>query len=127
MSLPLTGKLCSVQFRPPHIWRLIIESSYVLDGIERGYETTTVRANDTEIFIILMAFMPMFLEIKNTFELTLDSGVGKSREQFNVKKMCQKLNLTDCRGLLFFHAFTGCDYTPSFYGIGKTRWWDISI
>ena len=27
----------------------------------------------------------------------------------------------------FYHSFTGCDYTPSFYNVGKVRWWDVMV
>ena len=30
-----------------------------------------------------------------------------------------------CKGLVFFHAFTGCDTVSSFYKVGKAKFWVI--
>ena len=35
---------------------------HILHAIKCGYNRTTVRANDTDILMTLMAFMPYFLE-----------------------------------------------------------------
>jgi len=39
--------------------------------------------------------------------------------------MATNYGLSSCKGLLFYHSFSGCDYTPSFFGIGKVRFWDL--
>ena len=91
-----------------------------------GYKSTTIRANDTDVLVILIAFMPSFLQKDPSFKLILKSGTD-GKDIFNINNICIKIGEQRCRGLLFFHAFTGCDYISSFYGIGKTRWFDAFI
>ena len=91
---------------------------HILDGLQCGFNQVTVRGNDTDIVIILMAFFPLFVERDPTVQLRMDFNVGKSREILDLNRICLNHGMNYCRGLLFFHAFTGCDYTPSFFGIG---------
>ena len=97
---------------------------HVLEALKCGYQSTSVRANDTDVLVILLAFMPSFLQINLSFKLILKSG-SDGKDIFNINNICTKFGEPRCRGLLFFHAFTGCDYTSSFFGIGKTRWFDV--
>ena len=30
-----------------------------------------------------------------------------------------------CKGFAFFHAFTGCNTVPSFYKVGKAKFWAV--
>ena len=57
----------------------------------------------------------------------VDFGADDSRQLLKINNMCYNFGLENCRGLLFFHSFTGCDYTPSFFNVGKIRWWDVMI
>ena len=66
--------------------------------------------------------LPTFLK-KPSFKLLLKSGTD-SNDIYNIKNICINFGEQRCRGLLFFHAFTGCDYISSFYGIGKKKWFD---
>ena len=97
---------------------------HVIDGIARGFLKIIVRANDTDITIILMAFMPVFLQLCPSLQLTIYHGTGNNRVLFNLNHMATNFGKENCRSLLFFHALTGCDYNPSFFGIGKCRFFD---
>ena len=33
----------------------------------------------------------------------------------------------ECRGLLFVYSLSGCDLTPSFFGVGKLNFFDLYI
>ena len=98
---------------------------HILAAIQEGYTSTMVRANDTDILIGLLGFLPLFLEKNKDFILQVNFGAGKSQCMLHINKMSERHGLEHCRGLLFFHAFTGCDYTAYFYDIGKRRWYDV--
>ena len=36
-----------------------------------------------------------------------------------------KFSVSMCKGLAFFHAFTGCDTVSSFYKVGKAKLWAV--
>ena len=76
-----------------------------MDGIKCGYNLCTVRGNDTDILVILTAFMPSFIEKNNMFKLFYqdDDDVG---EAINVGNILKTLGVNRCRCLLSVHAFT---------------------
>ena len=68
--------------------------------------------------------------------LVMVAGVRDNRELLNINDMSINYGIILCIGLLFYHAFTGSDYSPSFtgsdyspsfYNIGKNRWWDLMV
>ena len=83
---------------------------HVLDGIKCGYTNITVRANDSDIVVIIVAFSPLFLEnaICNLC-LNIDFGVGpkEKRVLFSVNKTAHNFEMQHCRGLLFFTPIAG--------------------
>ena len=99
--------------------------THLPDAIKCGY-TSTLRGNDTDILVILMAFMPTFLQRSPNFQLRYIGGPDGS-DTYDVNVICSNLGVERCRGLLFFHAFTGCDYISSFYRIGKKKFFDLFL
>ena len=85
-------------------WRMVL---HIIDGLNEGHTSCKVRANDTDVVIILLAYMPTFLELNDTFQLTLDFGVGAKRRAINLNDLCRGVGIGKCRAMLFFHAFTG--------------------
>jgi hypothetical protein len=78
-----------------------------------------VRANDTDIFIIL---------IGNQYKLTdkyiwMEIGTmsNNSLRFIDITKLAENLGIQLSQSLPAFHAFTGCDFSPSFVGKGKAR------
>ena len=101
--------------------------THIIDGARNGMKSALVRANDTDITVLLLAYLPTILEICPTFVLKFDSGTSINRLVFNMNYMMHNLGPNRCRALLFLHSFTGSDYTPSFYGIGKLSWYDLFL
>lgn len=58
-------------------------------------------------------------------KIWLQFGTGNHRRFISVNKLYEILGASICGGLPAFHAFTGCDFNPSFYRIGKKRPWVI--
>ena len=50
--------------------------------------------------------------------------MGVKRAVIDLNVLSASVGLVKCRGLLLLHAFSGCDYTSGFYGVGKTKWLD---
>ena len=70
--------------------------------------------------------MPIFIEKCSDFQLLYIGGSDGS-EKINIGNICLNLGINRCRGLLFFHAFNGCDYNCSFFGVDKKKWFDHFI
>ena len=48
-------------------------------------------------------------------------------ELLNLNNVCANLGLQNCRMTFFMHAFTGSDYTPSFFNAGKSKFFDEMV
>ena len=46
---------------------------------------------------------------------------------FNINHIGDCIGLERCRGLLFAYSLSGCDFTPSFFGVGKLKFFDLYI
>ena len=83
-----------------------------------------VRSVDTDVMIILLSFMPQFLEYNENVDVWLDHGRGDGRKTYHINKLYHELGDSLCLGLPFFHTFTGCDSTSSFYGRPKRAFYN---
>ncbi len=62
----------------------------------------------------------------SAFETLQEAGLGRVRQVHNI---ASTLGQEKCNGMVFFHAFTGCDVVSAFIGKAKkTAWqtWDNS-
>ena len=98
---------------------------HVIHAVDSGVNQTIVRGNDTDILVILLAYLPDILQRSKTHILLYDYGTGASRCTFDITHIGKLIGLERCRGLLFLYALSGCDYTPSFYGVGKLKFFDL--
>ena len=97
--------------------------SHIFHAISKGFTMTTVYCNDTDIVVIILAFLPMLLQASPQIQVF----IHHDSEVLNLNNMCANLGIENCRMLLFLHAFSGCDYTPSFFGVGKTKFFDEMV
>ena len=44
---------------------------------------------------------------------------------FNINHIGDFIGLERCQGLLFVYSLSGCDFTPSFFGVGKLKFFDL--
>ena len=68
------------------------------------------------------------LPILRKLALWLAFDQGRSLRYISVHDLCDRLDQEKINGMLFFHAFTGCDIASDFRNKGKkTAWytWDI--
>ena len=68
---------------------------------------------DTDVFVILLAFMLQFLELNENVCIWADFGTGDHRRLISINDSYDELGDSICLGLLFFHCFTGYDSTYS--------------
>ena len=77
-----------------------------------------VRSTDTDVLIILLTH-------KHALQANIWMDVGVSsnntRRYIDVAKLADELGPDICNALAGYHAFTGCDYTASFFRKGKVR------
>ncbi|XP_014671477.1 PREDICTED: uncharacterized protein LOC106812172 [Priapulus caudatus] len=79
-------------------------------------------AVDSDVIVILLAFMPQFLKIDPDFELHVDYNSGTNRKNIHVNVCYESLGEDVCLALPFFHCFTGADSTCFFYKLTKKMW-----
>lgn len=83
-----------------------------------------VRCADTDILIILLGNMHKF---QKNLKIWLQYGTGNHCRYINVSEIYEKLGEKVALGLPGFHALTGCDYNPAFFGKGKAKPYKIFI
>ncbi|KAK6172823.1 hypothetical protein SNE40_016405 [Patella caerulea] len=86
----------------------------------QGFKNILVVATDTDVVLLSIALAP-YLDC----QLWLNFGHGAHKRYIPSHQIAEKLGLNISRGLLLFHAFTGCDTVSTFSGIGKTTAWNV--
>ena len=97
---------------------------HVLDAIERGHFIVAVRCTDSDIIIILLSYMHQFLALNQDVKVHCLMGSNKTYVNICLNKIVDSIGIVKCRGLLFWHSFTGSDYTSAFVKKGKCTWWN---
>ncbi len=89
-----------------------------------GPENIVVRANDTDVLVILLASNESFSDS----HLWLEVGVSEnnSRRYIDVSKLSKQLG-DFVHALPRLHAFTGSDYISSFCRQGKNKPFNIAM
>ncbi len=90
---------------------------YCLYANTLGYDYIRIRSPDSDIFFILLHYAVRV----DKATLLFDTGAGNHRRLLNVKEIARDLPQEFCTALLAMHAFSGCDSTSAFKGIGKMK------
>ena len=101
---------------------MAIELRTKLREIKHGITKLMVWTVDTDFIFLLLVFMPHIMTINNNIELFCDFGTDKHRKVIMVNPLLRDLTEDVYLAIPFFHSFTGCDSTTSFYGISKRKW-----
>ena len=88
---------------------------HVLSCIENGLTDIYIRTVDTDIVVLLVAYVPDFIEL---------CGVGSNTNFISVNTIAAYVGFHRCKELLFLHSLSGSDYTSSFFHVGKVKFWD---
>lgn len=78
----------------------------------------TIRCSDTDVLIIMLANMS---NVSSNLQICMQVGVGNNQRFINVTRLYEALGHDTSAALPAFHAFTGCDFNPSFFRKGKKR------
>ena len=94
---------------------------------EEGSKVLIVKASDTDVLVIAISVLPS-LQAIGLQQMWIAFGQGQHLRWIPVHDLCVSLGPQKSTGILFFHAFTGCDVISSFRGKGKkSAWqtWDV--
>ncbi|KAJ8367592.1 hypothetical protein AAFF_G00314420 [Aldrovandia affinis] len=102
----------------------------IIDGAahatEAGSKVIMVKASDTDVVVIAVSVLQALQEL-GLQQLWVAFGQGQHLRWVPVHDLCCTL-AEKSKGMLFFHAFTGCDVISAFRGKGKkSAWqtWDV--
>ena len=95
------------------------DSLIVKTAIEEVHtKATTVICEDTDVLCMLLYHCPD----TSRFRLVMRPNQSKTlKKQWDVQQLRDKIGHEICDGLLFAHAFSGCDTTSRIFGIGKLK------
>ena len=92
-----------------HAWHAVME----------GSETLMIKANDIDVIIIAIYILSSLQEL-GLQKLWIAFGQGAHLKWIPRHEIVPVIGPEKTSGILFFHAFTGCDVVSSFRGKGKT-------
>ena len=104
--------------------RIFVHAKY---AAENGSKAIMIKANDTDVVVIAVSLFPVLQDL-GLEQLWVAFGQGQSLRWISVHDLCHNLGQEKVKGMLFFHAFTGCDTVSAFRTKGKkTAWqtWNI--
>ena len=87
------------------------------------YKQIVVRTIGTDVLIPLISYLGGFISY-DTLAVNVYAEMISSLIFYDIGKIITFLRPDICKALLFFYAFTGCDFIFSFYRKGKCKAWD---
>ena len=97
------------------------------DAAIEGSKALAIKANDTDIVVIAVSVLPQLQEIGvETLWTAFGHGVGM--KWIPIHELLTAIGPERANGIMYFHAFTGCDVVSACRGKGKkSAWqtWDI--
>ena len=97
---------------------------HIADAVNSGFTTAMVKAKDIDILVIGVAMFSR-LQDAGLQELWIAYGQGCHLKWILIHELTTALSPEKIHGLLFFHAFTGCDTVSAFRGKGKKSAWEV--
>lgn len=94
--------------------RVVLYCKYAKD---QGFENVNVKSPDSDIFFILLHHVHHLPGIR----LFLETGKSTKQRIIDVSDFAHKSSPEYCSALLGLHAFSGCDSTSAFKGMGKVK------
>ena len=94
--------------------------------VENDCKSIQIRNVDTDVEVITLAFMPYLKFHDGGIDVLINFGTGDSCtcRVISLNRSFEPLGCSFTKALLFFHAFTGCDFTSLFFGKTKTFWFN---
>lgn len=90
---------------------------YVNYARSQRYDFVRVKSPDSDVFFILLHYAASVDGITILF----DTGTGNKQRLINVSKIAADFGQEKSTALMALHAYSGCDSTSAFRGIGKIK------
>ena len=90
----------------------------------RSKTTILVRTLDSDVVVLLTAFFLQFSQYNVDVVLSVEFGTGAARKIYSINSVYNHLGEGESLGIMFFHAFTGCDSTSFIFRKGKQSIFD---
>lgn len=94
--------------------RVILYCDFARDN---NYSNVVVKSPDTDIFFILLHYALAMSDLNIMFH----TGTGNKKRLIDVSEMSRSYSQQHLTALMALHAFSGCDTTSAFKGLGKVR------
>lgn len=88
---------------------------------EKGFKKILIQATDTDVVVIAIAVSSILQNCENWVAFCH----GNNLRYIPCHLLSAGLGTDASKGLLFFHALTGCDQCSAFHGIGKKTAWKV--
>ena len=93
---------------------------HIIDTMKSGFKSVMIRTDDTDVVVLAVA---LFHGLPNVEQLWRAFGTDKDFRYIPIHEIASAICPQMATGLLFFHAFTGCDVTEYFSNRGKKSAW----
>ena len=97
---------------------------HALHCIKVGYCFIEIQSIDTDVLILLLAYIVMELVSNNDSFNLYPKLVTPNPTWYNILSLIEHLTIDVCKALPYFYAFTGCDTVSSFNGKCKCTFFD---
>ena len=92
---------------------------HVMDMLNKGIKSITVRTVDSDVVVILLGFTTKFLSVCCNLQLIVDFAVPDKRQLYSITEAHKKLGGDVADAMPVFHSFSGCDSVSAFFGHSK--------
>ena len=93
---------------------------HAADATAKGYERLIIQCRDTDVLVLLLVFANQLSQ-----GIWMKAGTAKKPRYIKVHAIALPNEIL--KGLLAFHAITGCDTTSQFTGHGKRTTWKVFL
>ena len=97
---------------------------HVINLGKKGYTVVPVKTVDSDVVILCLTYAD--IAMSNRIESFL-VVYGPKDNKIDIIDNLNKFGVSVCKGLAFFHAFTGCNTVSSFYKVGKAKFWTVPL
>ena len=108
---------CSAEEADPRLLR------HAINQASNGLKCIVLKTVDTDVLVLAIAYCNRLMA-NDVNSFCVEFGVGSRTEYYNIIEIVKELGQIRSQALPFFHSFTGCDTTSSFYSHGKRSFWD---
>ena len=76
---------------------------HIADMIKKGIRNIKIRTVDTNIIVILLGYMPEFLELNKCTKIWADFGTANYRRLISINESYETLGESFSLAMIFFH------------------------